>query len=152
MGRLYSIGVGGAGHTSPQDILDIFAGTLALKLRQFGINSYDRTSAASLDLAFNRFSGTITPGSGGITRIPTALRSTDPAASFTARSNDTTMMSGSVEVDLLNYGANVENGWVYTPPEDLCIVIQPGEALSISGGTGTGSVDISFFAIVEELS
>ncbi len=152
MGRMYSVAVPGVGHSSPQDILTIFAGSRALRLRQFAINSYDSTSNKSLDLGIAIHSGTITPGTGGQARTPQPLRSTDPTASFTARSSDTVQMSSTISNILVSYGANVEIGWEYTPPEDLCIVIQPGEAISIGGGTGTGSVDISFFAIIEELS
>lgn len=152
MGKMYSIGVGGASHSAPQDVLDIFAGNIALRIRQFGVISYNASGPTNIDLGFTRFSGTITPGSGGVARTPTSLVSTDPSASFTARSNDTTLMTGTTRADLISYGANVDQGWIYTPPVDLCPIIQPGEAFSISGGLGTGPVDISFFAIVEEMS
>lgn len=152
MGRMYSVFFGGVSKTGPQDLFGIYAGSLALRLRELSINSDNAASNSNLDIDITRFSGTITRGSGGAIVTPGPLRSTDPAASFVAHIADTTQMLGTNVQELITFGANLITGLVYSPDEDICIVLQSGEALTIGSGESAGSNSLFGHVILEELS
>lgn len=90
MGRIYSVAFSGDGHNSAEDLFGIYAGSLAICIREIGLGAYNYGAIEDADLQVWRRGGTITPGSGGGVPTPVALRSTDPAASFIAHTNDTT--------------------------------------------------------------
>jgi len=135
------------------DVLEIFVGSIPVKLREFYIVSDNGTQNTEQSFAaiISRLAPPITPGSGGQAVTPVPLRSTDSAASFTARAFDTTPTTGTSYGDIAS-GVNIFNGWHYCPTEDLCMVFQPGEALVISTGGLTSGTNFSAYVTIEELA
>lgn len=154
MSRMYSVAFSAVSKSAGgMDFFAIFVGSIPLRIREFGIISYDASADnVNLDLISLRKSGAITPGSGGGTPTPVALKSTDPAASFTAHIVDTTQTSSTVTDELLAYGVDLDKGLIYSPSVDLCPVLNSGEAWILSSGASSGADHLDAFVLIEELS
>lgn len=153
MSRVYSVSFAGVTKSGVQDLFAIYVGAIPVRIREIAIISYNATADnTNLDLIALRHTGTIYAGSGGTTPTPAPLQSTNPAASFSAHVNDTTQVSSTGTTYLLAYGVDVDKGLIYTPPVDLCPILNPGEVWSIGGGASAGSDNLAGYVLVEELS
>lgn len=77
-----------------------------------------------------RLPATVTVGSGGSSMTPNPLAVNDSAASFTARTNDTTMATTSgTALNLHSDGLNVRVPYVWMPPPEHRILIANAAAI-----------------------
>jgi hypothetical protein len=154
MGRFYSVAFEDVSVSAAQDLLNITA-TSSMALRLWRVTGGQRsiTVFEARPIRIRRLPATVTAGSGGAAVTPSLLRPGDPAATFTARRNDTTAMTTSgTAVTLLTREFEFLNGFdlVLLPQEE--IIVRPGEGLAINLPTApSGATSMSWTAIVEEL-
>jgi hypothetical protein len=133
-GRIYAVAFSEVTVTAAQDLFGLLS-TSSMAIRPVRLELGQRTltawEAKPLKIIINPT--TVTVGSGGSAVTPQPLHGSDPAATFTARANDTTAQttSGTARLimardfEFLN-GALI----VWTPKED--IIVRPSEGLQIN--------------------
>lgn len=148
MSRVYSVEFENVSVTAGQDLFYIAPADdkpcrlLACYLAQ--ISDVGDAQEEVLRLRIIRGHGTV--GSGGSSATARPLAASDPAASFTARTNDTTIASAGTAVNIHSDAFNIRAGWQYIPtPEtvilctqaDATIVVRllaaPADAVTVSG-------------------
>lgn len=141
MSRIYSVVYKGTITAAGTDT-DLFsflpATNKPIKLRGFRLSQISEvgdTQEEGLEITVKRFPAACTVGSGGSAPTPSPMDSADTAAGFTARANDTTVMSTSgTAVVLDDVGWNERNSpcdfWY--PDVAFCPKAKNGEGLAIT--------------------
>jgi hypothetical protein len=133
-GRIYTVAVKGVSVSAAQDVIAVYAGaSMAFEVIGFTIGTEQGTSVAGEPISLNRLGATVTAGSGGAAGALAGDRSTDAAATVTARINDTTQATTSGSTDALHADVlNLSNGYPWVFPRDARPVAKPGEAIVLS--------------------
>jgi hypothetical protein len=153
MGRRYTVGFEQVSCSAAQDVFLIKApATMVLKLVSFRLGQSSTTTSTQQRVRVSRLTATVTNGTGGAAATPRKNEQGDPAATFTARANDTTQATTSgAKTTLFEDAFNVLSGFQYVPVPEEYYTIPPNEAIVIEfpamGVTATydGSV------VVEEI-
>lgn len=154
MSRVYSVSFADVSVSATQDLINLTC-TASMGIRILRIEGGQRSLSSweAKPILVKNFPATVTAGSGGAAATPRPLRTTDAAATFTARVNDTTPMTSSgTATTLLTREFEFLNGflWVPTPKEELVATISQG--LNINMPTApSGATSMSWTVIVEEL-
>jgi hypothetical protein len=154
MARVYTVQFNNVSISAAQDLFGIYCGAnMAVKLWEFQLSADASTSAAELRLLIKRLPVTVTSGSGGTAPTPGAILSSDAAATFTARANDTTRATTSgTAVNLFAASINVLNGWQFLPPPEYRPSFKPSEACIIGMEVAPGAATVfDGYCVVEEL-
>lgn len=136
MPRMYTVITGNQAVSAAQDLIAIVGhANRAAKLCGVIVadvgGTADATDAQAENLHIRIRSGQTTVGSGGAAVTPVPNNSTDSAAGFTARRNDTTQASGGTIVVHHGDGWHVASPFVWIPPEDMRIAITGSRRLTI---------------------
>lgn len=118
--RVYSITFSGVTVSVVQDLIALYCGaSMAVELHGVLLGQVTGTTVQNLGVAIKRLTATVTPGTGGSAATPQPAEDNNPAATATARTNDTTVAttSGSTEV-LYSDVFNTVNGYQFYPPEE----------------------------------
>ena len=151
-GRIYSVGFKAVTLAAVQDLFGIYAGaSMAAELHSVKLAQFTLTAIGSLALRLRKFPTTVTSGSGGSSVTPASLRTTDAAATVTARVNDTTQASTSGTAADMPDGWDIPFGYLWLPPEADRPIIKPGEAFIVSLDTAPSSVVASGTLVFREL-
>ena len=126
---------------------------MAFKIHRIELGQRSLTAWEAKPVKLIRLPATVTAGSGGTAVTPAKMNNGDPAATLTARANDTTAAttSGSAAI-ILARDFEFLNGFlvVFTPDERP--VIAPSQAVSLNLPTAPSAATlISGTVIVEEL-
>jgi len=103
--------------------------------------------------------GNTTAPSGGAAPTPRPLDALDVAASFTARTNDSTIASAGTAVNLHSDAFNIRTGWVYIPTPEMRPKLVPNQGAAAANeylvlrlmAAVTDDLTMSGTAYVEEL-
>lgn len=154
MGRFYSISFEDVSVSAAQDLINITStATMAFKLWRIELGQRSLTTWEAKPIRIRRFPATVTAGSGGSAQTPAPMINGDPAATITARKNDTTAMTTSgTAVTLLTREFEFLNGLVivFTPMEAPTFTISQGCAINLPTAP-SGATSMSMTVIVEEL-
>ena len=158
MGRFYAVNFSAVAVSVAQDLFELNApANAAARIRLHQVNLVQTSDVASADsevlrVSLLRYSSASTSGSGGAAATPAALESGDPAATFTAETNNTTGATGGASVVLVEDGFNVLAGGVLSlsiPPDRRPSAVN-GERLVIRVTAPADALTLSGTAIVEE--
>ena len=135
MSRVYVVTFSNA-VTVAQDLAALVAtANMALEVVSFGVGP-DTTTVENLRLNLKRLTATLSAGSGGSAATPVPDRSSDAAATVTARVNDTTQMTTSGgTVFLHRTSINLVNGYEWIYHERVRPIVKPGEGLVLELAT-----------------
>lgn len=155
MGRMYAVTFENVSVSAAQDLFEIAPAddkpciVHAIHLAQIS----DVGDAAEEMLRLEIIRGYTTSGSGGSAATPAALNPNDPAASFAAEINNTTLANTGTVVVLHADAFNIRAGWVYIPtPECRPIVTQAQTTLVVRlMAAPADAVTMSGTLVVEEL-
>jgi hypothetical protein len=140
-GRTYNIVFRGVSVSAAQDLCTATATSgMALEVVSVTLGQISLTTVEALPISIKRLSATVTAGSSGSSFTPTKDTPTDPAATFTARINDTTQATSSGATDYLHPDVfNEVNGYQWIWPERARPSCKPSEALifSLDGAPGS---------------
>lgn len=151
-GRLYSVGFKAIAVAAVQDLIAVYAGAnMAAELHSVKLAQFTQTAIGSAQIRLRKFPATVTSGSGGAAATPAPLRTTDAAATVTARINDTTQASTSGTAADIADGWDLPFGYLWLPPEADRPIIKPNEAFVVSLDTVLGSVVVSGSLVFREL-
>lgn len=154
MSRFYTVQFNNVAITAAQDLFNVAATSgMAFKLHQLEISADSATTAAELRVSLQRWTATVTNGSGGSAPTPAPLLSTDSAATFTARTNDTTRSSNTgTKTILFEFGWNLLNGLIFVPAPEYRPSFAISQNMIIGLETAPGSsVTCDGYIVVEEL-
>lgn len=147
MARIYSVSFEKVSVSAVQDLLQLKGATgMLIKLLSFNVDCVDATAPTDQQLALRvRFlPATVTDGSGGSSPTPQKNDAGDPAATFTAKANNTTQATtNGTAVTRWEGGCNVKAGIekhfvkppVAGPSQSLTIelITIPASTLTLSG-------------------
>lgn len=153
-GRLYTISIADVAVSAAQDLINITAtANMAFKLWRIELGQKTLTNWEARGILVRRFPATVSAGSGGSAATPRPMSAGDPAATVTARINDTTPMTTSgTAVNLFARDWEFLNGFIWVPMPDERPVFGPSTGMSINLPTGpSASMTVSGFAVIEEL-
>lgn len=151
-GRIYSVGFKAVTLAAVQDLIGIYAGTsMAAELHYVKLAQFTSTTIGSAQLRLRKLPATVTSGSGGSAVTPASLRTTDTAATVTARINDTTQATTSGTAADQADGWDIPFGYLWMPPEADRPIIKPGEAFILSLDTALSSFVASGSMVFREL-
>jgi hypothetical protein len=154
VGRIYTVSFSAVSVGAVQDLIAVYAGTMAFAVHMIELDQVTATAVNNLNITHKRLPATVTAGSGGTSVTPVPLRSTNAAATVTAHCNDTTQATTSGTAAILAaHAVNVINGYLYLPPEADRPVIAPSQAfvLSLNSAPASGSYVMSGTITIEEL-
>lgn len=152
-GRLYAVTVDAVAVSAAQDIINLTATSgMAFKVRSIFCGQKTLTTAEMKQVRCTRFPATVSAGSGGSAATPRPLRNGDPAATVTARINDTTGMTTSgTEIPVYADVWHFLNGFFWAP-EDNGPIVAPSQGFAFELPTApSGSMTVSATIIFEEL-
>ncbi len=154
MGRFYSITFEDVSVSASQDLINITStASMAWRLWRVEIGQRSITTWEAKPIKIRRFPSTVTAGSGGSAQTPAPLNNGDPAATVTARKNDTTpMTTNGTAVTLLTREFEFLNGFVlvFTPLEAPVFTISQGCNINLPTAP-SGATSMSMTVIIEEL-
>ena len=120
--------------TAQQDLLDVLSATTTVcELLGVSLSQHTETGDAAeeeLLLYLKRGVGS-TVGSGGSAQTPIKLETGAAAAAFSARKNDTTIMTGGTITILHTEAWNVRSAFYFEPPPERRIFLSPAERLTL---------------------
>lgn len=153
MGREYVVSFEKVSVSAVQDLFQIIgAAGMILEIKRFNIDCVDTTAPTNQQLALRcRFlPATVTNGSGGSSPTPQKVDNGDPAATFTAKANNTTQATTNGTASTKwEGGCNVFSGVekYFTEP----IVVGPSQAFTVELITATsGTLTLSGSVSVTE--
>jgi hypothetical protein len=137
--RLYTVTFTNVALSAAQDLFGLLAtANMAVRIRSIELGQKTLTSWEAKELKFVRHTGTAAAGSGGNAFTPLALRSSDAAATFTARINDTAgqTQAGGADQTLFSREWEFLNGFYWGPQRlEECPIIKPSEGFALQLGT-----------------
>jgi hypothetical protein len=157
MRGVYSVVSAAVAITAAQDLVYLASSsTIPLRILRIEIGQNTEVGDAqdeSLRVRFRRSMTTVGSGGSSITPAKYGSITADPAASFTARANDTTAASGGTIEEIFDgMQWNVRNGyiWLPTPKEELLIPVSTKFAFNLPTAPAD-SVTTSVTMLVEEM-
>ncbi|HEV2363054.1 MAG TPA: hypothetical protein VGS12_02535 [Caulobacteraceae bacterium] len=152
-GRVYTVSFLEVAASSLQDLFSFTATpNMAIRVRRLAVSQRGLTTPDFRPVRLTRFSGGFAAGVGGSVVTPVAARGSSPAATFTARANDTTPMSGGTSVVVTADDWAFQNGYLAIFGEADDMVARPNEALAFTLPVSPPSaLTISGHALIEEL-
>jgi len=153
MGRVYEIPFNNISVSAVQDLISVQSTSgMAFKVLEVVLGQITSTTVESLNLSLKRFSGAYSIGSGGGAVTPAKHNFGDPAATATARRNDTTQTNGGTSVTVRADVYNEVNGYQYLAIPDKEIIIAPSQAFVVSLDSAPGAArTMSGSVTIEEL-
>lgn len=155
MGRMYSVNFENVAVTADQDFFEITpADDKPCIIHSIEISQISDVGDAAEEMCrLEIIRGFTSSGSGGGAFTPTPLNPNDPAASFAAEINNTTIATTGTTVVLYAAAFNIRSGWLYVPtPECRPIVTQAQTSLVVRlMADPADSLSMSGTMIVEEL-
>ena len=157
MGRVYTVPLQLTAVTGQIDLFDLApADDKPIRLLAVYINqSTELGDSQEEQLGIQYIRGFATVGSGGSSVTPTPLDPGDAAASFTARTGDTTIavVGGGSTTHLHADTWNVRGPYVYLVPPEMRMVCSQGQTRLVVRTTGApaDSITISATAYIEEI-
>jgi hypothetical protein len=131
-GRTYTVSFRGVSVSAVQDLIAVYAGAqMAVELVSLTLGEINLTTVEILPISVKRIAATVAAGTGGGAATPARDTTTDSAATFTARINDTTQAAGTtvyVHADVWNE----VNGYQWIWPEKARPSCSLNEALIFS--------------------
>ena len=148
MSEIFTIVCENISCTAVQDVLAAYASaTKKLQLLAVEMSANGQTTVGNYALRLRNLSATVTSGSAGASVTPKNIASDGPAASFTARRNDTAQATSSTVSDLVATQFNPINGYYWSPPPGVPVGDEPQADLSgafiLSLDSITGTLNIS---------
>lgn len=154
MGRLYTVQFTNVAITAAQDLINITAtANMALAVHSIELGQKTLTAWEAKEVTFKRFPATVTAGSGGTAPTPQKINNGDPAATFTARVNDTTnMTTNATAVTIWARTWEFLNGFFWMPAPEERPILAPSQGMALALGTApSASMTCSGYMLVEEL-
>lgn len=147
VGRIYTVPFSEVSLSATQDLLNFTStANMAIRPRRIELGQRTQTTWGALGISLSFQPATVTAGSGGAAGVIGRTRSTDAAATFTARTNDTTGQTTSgASIVWMARDWELLNGffWLATPDEmwtappstgfSLKLLTAPGSAITASG-------------------
>lgn len=153
-GRLYTVDISAVAVSVVQDLFNFTAtANMAIRPRRIELGQVTQSTWGALGVALAFNPATVTAGSGGSVGTVNKTRSTDAAATATARINDTTGQTTSgTQVQLMARAWELLNGffWLATPDEMWTIPPSGGMALQLKNAPGS-AITVSGVFEFEEL-
>lgn len=158
MGRFYSVNFSAVSVAAAQDLFELVAPSNAgARVRLHAVSLIQTSDVVAADsevlrVSVLRYSSGSTSGSGGSAPTPTPLESGDPAATFTAEVNNTTVATGGTSATICEDGFNVLAGWQWSlpiPPDRRPAAVN-GERMVVRLSAPADALTLSGTAVVEE--
>lgn len=153
-GRFYTISITDVAVSAAQDLFGVLATSgMAFEIWRLELGQKTLTTWEAKGIKVIRNPVTATVGSGGSAATPRPLNFGDPAATVTARINDTTPQSTNGTAAVL-YARDWEflNGLIWVPLPDERPVIAPSQGVNINLPTApSGSMTVSGSLVIKEL-
>ncbi len=158
MSRVYTVSFSAVAVSAPQELIYLAPATdKTIWLEWLKLRNVDgRTNAGDARESFWWMqvlykSGTPTAGSGGSAVTPAALDPADPAASFTARANDTTLCTTNGTTYILaREGFQTRTGFDWYPDPEHVVSAPDGAVVLRLNSTPTWTIKVSGTAYVRE--
>lgn len=154
-GRLYTVSFQNVAITAVQDLFLLLPGSSkVIAIQSFELAQITKNTVEILRIRLKYLPATVTNGSGGGAATPRPVTPGDGAATFTARTNDTTPATSSgTAYDLWADQWNLVNGALWVPPiAGRPFVIAPGAACVLGLDTNpAASMTVNATMMVEEL-
>lgn len=154
MGRLYTVEFANVVVAASQDLLAMYAGNKAFRLKAFNMGQITATGVAYSQFSVRRLAATVTTGSGGTVVTPIPLLPGSAAAVVTSRANDTTKATTSgtnliLHTDVINW----INGYAYQWSDADAPGYDINQACTITLDTAStsGSITVNMTATFEEM-
>lgn len=152
--RLYAVTIGAVAVSATQDLINVTCTSgMAVRIHSLTLGQKTLTTWEGKEIKCLRMPATVTAGSGGSAATPRPLNNGDPAATFTARINDTTpMTTGGTAVTLYADVWHFLNGLLWMPAPEQRPVLAPSQGFAVNLPTApSGSMTVSATLLVEEL-
>lgn len=152
--RLYAVPFSAVAVSAAQDLINLTCtANMAIKIHYVELGQKTLTGWEAKEITLRRNPATVTTGSGGSAVTPRPFNPGNPAATFTARSNDTTAQTTSgTQAILLARTWEFLNGFFWMPAPEQRPIIKPSEGFAVNLGTApSGSMTASGTVWVEEL-
>lgn len=151
-GRIYTVSFKAVTLAAVQDLFGIYAGaSMAAEIHSVKLGQFTGSTIGSAQIRLRKLPATVTSGSGGASVTPASLRTTDAAATVTARVNDTTQATTSGTAADMADGWDLPFGYLWMPPEADRPIIKPSEAFIVSLDTALSSFVASGTLVFREL-
>lgn len=156
MPRRYRVTFEAVSVSAAQDLIQVIGATgkiVRIIRAWWGCTNTTLATAQSMSTRCSYLPATVTNGSGGSSPTPRLVDPGDPAASFTAKANNTTPATSSgTKVTQEESGDHLYNGYRSSWDDKACPIVGPSESWVLELlSTPTGTVNLSGGVEVEEI-